>query len=91
MKAGHAALVEALTGRFDGHHGELARMLLDQRLDTGKSTQPHPPVGGTRLHRHPHPSSLTRTLPAVTSEGLMPPAWRRSVRIFRLSITPLPI
>lgn len=26
----HAALVEALTGRFDAHHAELARILLDQ-------------------------------------------------------------
>jgi transposase len=33
MKAKHAALVEALTGRFDDHHAELARMLLDQ-IDT---------------------------------------------------------
>jgi transposase len=30
MKAKHAQLVEALTGRFDAHHGELARILLDQ-------------------------------------------------------------
>ena len=30
MKVKHAALVEALTGRFDDHHGELARTLLDQ-------------------------------------------------------------
>ena len=30
MRAKHAALIEALTGRFDDHHGELARMLLDQ-------------------------------------------------------------
>jgi len=30
MKAKHDALVEALTGMFDDHHGELARMLLDQ-------------------------------------------------------------
>lgn len=30
MRAKHAALVEALTGRFDEHHAELARMLLDQ-------------------------------------------------------------
>jgi transposase len=30
MKAKRAALTEALTGRFDDHHGELARMLLDQ-------------------------------------------------------------
>jgi transposase len=35
MRGKHAALVEALTGRFDAHHGELARILLDQidRLD----------------------------------------------------------
>ena len=30
MKAKHAALAQALTGRFDDHHAELARMLLDQ-------------------------------------------------------------
>jgi transposase len=30
MKVKHHALVEALTGRFDDHHAELARMLLDQ-------------------------------------------------------------
>jgi len=35
MRSKHAALIEALTGRFDDHHGELARILLDQidRLD----------------------------------------------------------
>jgi transposase len=30
MKAKRPALIEALTGRFDDHHAELARMLLDQ-------------------------------------------------------------
>jgi transposase len=30
MKAKRAELIEALTGKFDDHHGELARMLLDQ-------------------------------------------------------------
>src|SRR5215813_5942485 len=30
MRAKHAALTEALTGRFDDHHAELAQMLLDQ-------------------------------------------------------------
>ena len=30
MKAKRAALTEALTGKFDDHHAELARMLLDQ-------------------------------------------------------------
>jgi transposase len=36
MRGKRDALVEALTGRFDAHHGELARILLDQidRLDT---------------------------------------------------------
>lgn len=33
MKAKRGALIEALTGRFDDHHAELARMLLDQ-IDT---------------------------------------------------------
>ena len=33
MKTKRAALIEALTGRFDDHHAELARMLLDQ-IDT---------------------------------------------------------
>ena len=30
LKATHGALAEALAGRFDDHHAELARMLLDQ-------------------------------------------------------------
>jgi transposase len=30
LKARHAALVQALDGRFDGHHAELARILLGQ-------------------------------------------------------------
>jgi len=30
MKAKRVALIEALTGRFDDHHAELTRMLLDQ-------------------------------------------------------------
>jgi transposase len=35
LRGKHAALLQALTGRFDAHHGELARILLDQidRLD----------------------------------------------------------
>ena len=33
MRVKYAALVEALTGRFDDHHSELARILLDQ-IDT---------------------------------------------------------
>lgn len=33
MRSKHSALIDALTGRFDDHHGELARMLLCQ-IDT---------------------------------------------------------
>jgi transposase len=33
LRVKHAARVKALTGRFDDHHGELARILLDQ-IDT---------------------------------------------------------
>jgi transposase len=33
MRVKHAALIEALTSRFDDRHAELARMLLDQ-VDT---------------------------------------------------------
>jgi transposase len=33
LRAKHTALVQALTGRFDDHHAELARLLLDQ-IDT---------------------------------------------------------
>src|ERR671912_866470 len=33
LRLKHAALVQALTGRFEDHHAELARMLLDQ-IDT---------------------------------------------------------
>ena len=33
LRVKHAALVQALTGRFEDHHAELARMLLDQ-IDT---------------------------------------------------------
>ena len=36
LRVKHAALMQAMTGRFDDHHGEIARMLLDQvdALDT---------------------------------------------------------
>jgi transposase len=30
LRVKHAALVQALTGRFDDHHAQLARMLVDQ-------------------------------------------------------------
>jgi transposase len=30
MRTEHAELIEALTGAFDAHHGELARIMLDQ-------------------------------------------------------------
>ena len=47
MRAKHAALVEALTGRFDDHHAELARMLLDQ-IDAPEPPDRHSSPPGSR-------------------------------------------
>lgn len=59
MKLKHADLLEALTGQFDDHHAELARMLLDQvdglnrqietlsaRIDALLADMPVPPCPG---------------------------------------------
>jgi transposase len=59
MRVKHADLVEALTGQFDDHHAELARMLLDQidglnrqiedlsaRIDALLADMPLPPGPG---------------------------------------------
>jgi len=67
LRVKHAALVEALTGRFDDHHAELARMLLDQidalsgqidqltsRIEQAIAAIPaaQPPAGGQEDERH---------------------------------------
>jgi transposase len=68
MKAKRAALIEALTGRFDDHHAELARMLLDQvdalNAQIGKLTTriedliaAIPRRSGDRRRRHDRPVS----------------------------------
>ena len=82
MKPKQAALVEALTGRFDDHHAELTRMLLDQvdalatqigtlttRIDellTAMEPQAAP-TGRTRASR-PRSSDSTR-FPASTRDS----------------------
>ncbi len=86
MRAKHDALVAALDGRFQDHHGEIARMLLDQidfldrqvtRLDILISEQ---------LASIPKPGELTATAsparppaPAPARPRCPPmPAWMRS-------------
>ena len=64
MKTKRSALIKALDGRFDDHHGELARMLLDQ-IDT-LSTQI-----GTLTTRIDH--LLEAAEPADASDGGSPP------------------
>ena len=67
MRAKNTELVAALNGRFDDHHGELARMLLDQidaltrqidklttRIDETIATLPPTP-------RHPNPATTPAT------------------------------
>ena len=61
MRVKHAALVEALTGRFDEHHAELARMLLDQ-IDTlgEKIDAAHRPGRAARRPAFPSPAPRRR-------------------------------
>jgi transposase len=82
MKSKRPALVEALTGRFDEHHAELARMLLDQ-IDSLSAQieqltlrlRPHlltPPstVAGRRPIPIPHPRGPSR--PAASHPASSP-------------------
>ncbi|MGZ8803268.1 MAG: IS110 family RNA-guided transposase [Mycobacterium sp.] len=86
MRVKHADLVEALTGQFDDHHAELARLLLDQidglnrqiqtlseRIDALLADLPIPPGpnGGPGAAAHHHgPSS------EVPDAGASPEAGR---------------
>ena len=70
MKIKRAALIEALTGRFDDHHAELARMLLDQiHALTAADRHPHHPrrrAAGRHARRAAHrnrPRRQHRQLP----------------------------
>ncbi|WP_201408495.1 hypothetical protein [Mycobacterium paraintracellulare] len=47
MRVKHDALVEALAGRFDDRHAELARMLLDQIDTLSARIEPSPPASTT--------------------------------------------
>lgn len=60
MRPKRAALLEALTGRFDDHHAELARMLLDQvdALNSKIEAPYHPHRRADR--RHPRGGSTGR-------------------------------
>lgn len=78
MRSKHAALVEALTGRFTDHHGELARILLNKidaldldiaqltgRIDTllGAIPAAQPPSTPPTNHDHPSDSGGPGTPP----------------------------
>jgi transposase len=81
LRSKHTALVEALTGQFDTHHGELARILLDQidRLDaqTTQLTQriaelvseidhaDPPPPGPESGEQHPPPLGVLHRISEV--------------------------
>jgi transposase len=82
MRGKRVALIEALTGRFDAHHGELARLLLeridDLDIDIAKLTErigrllddidPPPPGGGGQC-----PASTIRQrlseIPGINTES----------------------
>ena len=70
MRQKHAALIEALTGRFDDHHAELARILLDQ-IDALPRRSRRSPAGSTSSSpRSPRP----RPQRPGTGGGLSDPA-----------------
>jgi transposase len=56
MRAKRDRLVQALTGKFDGHHAELARMLLDHASRTDKTARPATTSAGSKLSATPSPS-----------------------------------
>ena len=71
MKTKQAALVEALTGRFDDHHAELARMLLDQidALATQIATLTTRIDELLTAMRTPTPAPTSRTRPAAPARS----------------------
>ena len=79
MRTKRSALIKALDGRFDDHHAELARMLLDQ-IDALTRPDRHPhhphraPAGrdGRRRHRTTRATARPRAPRATTSQR--PPA-----------------
>jgi hypothetical protein len=82
MRVKHAALVQALDGRFDDHHAELARILLDQvdgldrqiqRLTTtiDELITAMPAANGATEHRSPDIDGGHRA-PTDTSSGPQP-------------------
>jgi transposase len=82
MKVKHPALVEALTGRFDDHHGELARILLDQVDALGGQVDQlttrideligELPEAGAPETRTPGGTGATDVVDPVTGEVLTP-------------------
>jgi transposase len=82
MKAKRAELIEALTGRFDEHHGELARMLLDQidaltnqidtlttRIEASIAAIPAATAPNPQPHPEHHPTDPTGATGATGAEG----------------------
>ena len=78
MKVKHGDLVEALTGQFDEHHAELARMLLDQidALSTQIDTLTARIDALLTAIWNPNPEPTTRTRPAALAGSPAAPASR---------------
>lgn len=82
MKVKYPALVEALTGRFDDHHGELARILLDQVDALGRQVDQlttrieeligELPEAGAPETRTPGGTGATVVVDPVTGQVLTP-------------------
>ena len=89
MRAKHAALVEALTGRFDDHHAELARMLLDQIDALAAQIDSLTARIDAAARRDPRRAAApTPTAPAATGRRAADPAPPRCRHVERLDEIP---
>jgi transposase len=67
MKTKRSALIEAMTGQFDDHHGEIARMLLDQIDSLSVQIEQLTTRAEQLLQTLPPPSPATSTLAVKTT------------------------
>jgi transposase len=79
LKSKHAALVQALHGRFDDHHGELARLLLDQIDALTRRSMRLPPASPPCWPQSPLPQPIRPHPNRPTRQGCRPrQGWPKS-------------
>lgn len=88
MKAKRAELITALDGRFDDHHAELARMLLNQSTRWTPRSTPSP--GASNNSSTSYPRTLNPSTPSITPTTMRGPAPRVPTAIPIPALPPAP-